>query len=108
MEDFKATKVNCEVTQQLLREFPLPELKPEHPHGLSEGTEDLSCSASDLQTWLGAVACGLDVYEGAAPGDYVSTFIPPDPHSLCRNGIRTRWTGMVSSKHICNLTDNLK
>ena len=108
LEDFKATKVNCEVMRQPLHDFALPTLQPEHPHGLTEGTEVLSCSADELHPWLGAVVCGLDVYEGATPGNYVSTFVPPEPHSICRNGIRTRWTGMVSTKFICTLLEILQ
>ena len=57
----------------------------------------LSCLASELHTWVGSVACGLDIYEGAVPGDYVSTFIPPEPHTICQRGVKTRWTGMMSS-----------
>ena len=107
-EDFKATKINCVSTTELLKDFPLPTLQPEHPHGLLEGADTLSCSATELHTWIGAVACGLDIYEGAALGNYVSTFVPPEPHAVCRNGIRTRWTGMVSSKHLCTLMEILK
>ena len=108
LDDFKATKVNCENTTELLKDFPLPALLSEHPHGLTEGTDTISCSATELHIWIGAVACGLDVYKGATPGDYVSTFTPPEPHTVSQNGIRTRWTGMVSSKRICTLLEILK
>ena len=108
LEDFKATKVSCDVMGQPLHNFPLPTLQPDHHHGLTEGTEVLSCSADELHSWLGAVVCGLDVYEGAAPGDYVSTFVPPEPHFICQNGIRTRWTGMLSTKQICTLVEILQ
>ena len=109
LEDFKATRISCNSTTQPLQNFPLPTLLTEHPHGLTEGMERLSCSASELHTWTGAVACGIeDIYKGAAPGNYVSTFIPPEPHSMCQNGIRTRWTGMISSKHICTLLEILQ
>ena len=108
LEDFKATKINCESKTELLKDFPLPTLQPEHPHGLTEEADTVSCSATELHTWIGAVACGLDIYEGAAPGNYVSTVTPPEPHTVCKNGIGTRWTGMVSSKHICTLMEILK
>ena len=108
LEDFKATKINCESKTELLKDFPLPILQPEHPHGQTEGANTISCSAAELHTWVGAVACGLDIYEGGAPGDYVSTLVPPEPHTVCQNGTRTRWTGMVSSKHISTLMEILK
>ena len=34
LDYFKATKVNCENTTELLKAFPLPALQSEHPHGL--------------------------------------------------------------------------
>ena len=108
LEDFKATKINCESITELLKDFPLPTLQSEHPHRLTEESDTVSCSATELHTWIGAMACGLDIYEGAAPGDYVSTFTPPEPHTVCQIGIRTRWTGMVSSKHICTLMEILQ
>ena len=107
-KDFKAKRVTCEVTRQLLQDFPLPTLQAEHPGGHSEGIETLSCSANELLPWLGAVACGLDMYDGASPDNYVTTFVPPEPHSVCRNGIKTRWTGMVTSTEILALLEILK
>ena len=92
--------------KDLLHSFPLPSASWEHPQGHSEDGHLLHCSAAELHTWLGAVACGVDM--DGAPGDYVSTFVPPEPHSLCQYGTRTRWTGMLHSRFICDLLERIR
>ena len=72
------------------------------PDAGGSGVGGDTCSASDLYTWLGALACGVNL-TGEEPDDYVSTFRTPEPHSVCRYGIRTRWSGMVHSDWICDL-----
>ena len=103
IEDFMATKCGNSASQEVLDDFLLPLISGDSPHGLHDNGETVSCSAEEMHTWLGAVSCGIQVYSGGVPGDYVSTFTPPEPHSLCQYGIRTRWTGMVSSQHIFHL-----
>ena len=54
---------------------------------MPEGTDTISCSATELHIWIGAVACGLDVYIGATPSDYVSTFTPPELSAIMESGL---------------------
>lgn len=77
LEDFRAKRRECVVEKDLLHSFLLPSASWEHPLGHSEGSQPLHCSAAELHTWLGAVACCADT-EGS-PGDYVSAFAPPSP-----------------------------
>ena len=108
MDDFNATKCTNFEEKEILKNFCLPLIEGNFPHGHHDCGEEVSCSALDMHTWLGAVSCGLTVYDGGAPGDYVSTFTPPEPSSLCQHGVRTRWTGMVSSHHSCSLLKNIQ
>ena len=88
----------CRVDTKALNNFQLPVLNCHLPH-----EEDLkSCRATDFHTWLGALACGVDI-SGETPSDYVSTFTTPEPHTSCQHGVRTRWTGMVHSDWVCDL-----
>ena len=105
LEDFKATKQSCEIDQELFKDFSLPTIKGDHPHGDSV----VCCSVEEFHTWLGAVSCGiLNTYEESAPDDYVSTFILPEPHSRCKRGSRMRWTGMISSRYISDLLKSVR
>ena len=110
LQDFKATKHNCTSDREILENFTLPTILGDHPHGLVKDDRLLSCPVEELHTWLGAVAnCGLSkFYEGSAPDDYVSTFIPPEPNSTCQYGTRTRWTGMMSSSYIVSLLEKIR
>ena len=92
---------------ELLHNFPLPTISGEHPHGHCDKDTVVCCSAAEFNTWLGATACGVDLSEGS-PGEYVSTLTPPEPHSICQYGTRTRWTGMITSQWICTLLENAK
>ena len=109
LEDFKATKINCESITKLLKDFPLPTLQPEYPCA-TEGADTVSSSATELLIWIGAVVCGLDInFMKGQPLVFMYRHLyHPEPHIVCWNGIRTRWTGMVSSKHICTLMEILK
>ena len=93
---------SCVRDKQLVHNFPLPTLDSRHTCGARESGLEVSCSAADLLSWLGALACGVDV-SGEVPGDYVSKFQIPEPYTLCRYGTRTRWTGMVHSDWVCDL-----
>ena len=81
-----------------MHDFKLPTLDSQLPNGQLT----TCCSATDFHTWLGALACGVDV-SGEAPDDYVSTYQVPEPHTVCQYGTRTRWTGMVHSDWVCDL-----
>ncbi len=105
--DFKAQRHKCSTDKELLHNFPLPVLSGDHPHGGIENDAMVSCPAVELQTWLGAIACGVDMPTGQSD-DYVSTFGAPEPYSICQYGTRTRWTGMVSSQWICSLLENIR
>lgn len=106
LEDFRAKRRECVVEKDLLHSFLLPSASWEHPLGHSEGSQPLHCSAAELHTWLGAVACCADT-EGS-PGDYVSAFAPPEPYSMCHYGTRTKWTGMVHSRFISNILERIR
>ena len=108
MLDFEAQKHPCAMDDtDVLHNFPLPVASGEYPHGQSSDGVASSCTAGELHTWLGAISCRVDTTHGA-PGDYVSTFVPPEPHSICQHGIRTRWIGMVHSSYICCLIKNIR
>ena len=89
----------CLVDRHLLHNFQLPTLD----HNLPRGQHPTCCSVTDLHTWLGAVACGIDVGGGTPHNDYVSTYRTPEPHARCQYGTRVRWTGMVHSDWVCDL-----
>ena len=110
LQDFRATKHTCALKTDALQNFPLPALLGDHPHGLTEGGELLSCPVEELHTWLGVVAHdGLSVfYEESAVDSYVSTFVPPEPHSECKHGIRTRWTGTVPMTTVVSLLEKIR
>ncbi len=103
MNDFKATQRSTVVEKKIFTDFPMPHCKGDSPNGKNnhQNGEVESCSVADIHSWLGAVSCGLDVYEGGSPHDYITTFTPADPHSICSHGVQIRWSGMVSSHHIC-------
>ena len=109
MADFQASQQDCHLEQEIVKDFQLPLVTSEHPHGLHDdnGTE-LCCSAQDLHTWLGGVACGLDVYEEGAPDDYVSTFSLPECSVPCEGGVRARWSGMLPACFIQEVASLLK
>ncbi len=106
-EDFRAQRHQCLVEKELLHSFLLPAASGPHPHGHIVNDVTVACSAAELQTWLGAIACGVEVTAGRSD-DYVSTFCSPEPHSICQYGTRTRWTGMIDSHWICSLLDNTR
>jgi len=107
--DFQASCHGCHYELEVVRDFRLPFITSQHPHGLHDDNgAELRCSAQDLHTWLGGVACGLDVYEGGAPGDYASTFTEPESSVPCKVGVRARWSGMVSSCFIWEVACLLK
>lgn len=108
--DFKAIRRDCQLLNQSLTTVPLPMLHGDHPHGLVKDGQALSCTVQELHTWLGVVAHnGLtSFYEDSTVDNYVSRFLPPEPHSKCQNGTRTRWTGMVSSAAIAHVLEKLK
>ena len=109
MADFKATKQECHFEQEVLTDFALPVINGEHPRGHHDDTGvEVYSGAQDFHTWLGGVACGLDVYEGGAPGDYVTTFSPPECSEECEDGVRARWSGMVTANHIWRLISLLR
>ena len=100
LADFKAEKRHCLSETELLQNFPLPKVKGDSPNG--QCGDAAVCDAQNLHTWLGTVANGVnECYSEGGPGNYVSTFVPPDPHSVCGHGVRKRWVGMVQSQHIC-------
>ena len=107
-DDFKATKHYCSVDQQVITNSTLPVIRGDSPHGLHDAGQAVCCSAQDVHTWLGAVACGLDVYKEGSPGNYVTTFEPPEPIWECDHGMRSRWTGMVSAGYIWTLISALR
>ena len=100
LQDLNATRQECASEQELLHSFPLPVVSGEYPGGDIEEGVAKSCTAGDFYTWLGVVSCGLLDSCTGAPGDYVSSFGPPEPHSICQYGVRARWTGMVACHHI--------
>ena len=109
MDDFKATKHTCSLQQEVVKHFPLPVIRGDSPHGLHDDAgNELCCSAQDMHTWLGGVSCGLKVYEEGSPGNYVSTFVPPDPCIECDSGVRVRWTGMVSVEYLWTMISSLR
>lgn len=109
MADFKATRQDCQFDQEVLTDFSLPVLDSDHPHGLHSDTgTDVCASAQEVHTWLGGVACGLDVYEGGAPGDYVTTMCLPECCEECGCGVRARWSGMLAARHIWKLVGLLR
>ena len=110
LEDFKAIKQICQLDKETLASFPMPTIRGDHPHGLVEDGEVLSCTVQEFHTWLGVVANGglTTFYEGSAVDSYVSRFLPPEPHSECQHGIRTRWTGMMSPASIVHLLEKLR
>ncbi len=108
MEDFKARSFPNSEECLSLTDVSLPVLEGDSPHG-SHGDaarEALSCSAEDLHTWLGGVACGIE--GGGAPGDYISTFTPPEPLAAHQNGIRMRWTGMLTTQYLCSMLKDIR
>lgn len=98
IKELLAVRHECVVERQLLHNFPLPTLD----HKFPSGQNGISCSAIDCHTWLGAVACGVDVC-GDVPDDYVSTYQTPEPHTMCQYGTKIRWTGMIHSDWLCDL-----
>ena len=91
-----------------LTDFSFPLLEGDSPHGSHDNSGDATaCSAEDVHTWLGGVACGLEG-GGGAPGDYVSTFTPPEALSTHQHGIRTRWTGMLTAQYLCSMLKNIR
>lgn len=116
MTDFKAEQmVNLEESSSLT-DLRVPVIGGDFPHG-SYGNGDMTlCTAEDVHTWLGAVSCGVEqaycggvaCHEGGAPGDFVSTLTPPHPTTPGQHGTRTRWTGMVTSIHICSILRNMR
>ena len=108
LRDLGATRQECVADQELLRNFPLPVVRGEHPGGSVEGEAASSCGAGDFHTWLGVVSCGLLDSCGGTPGDFVSSFGPPEPHSTCQYGVRARWTGMVASSFINQTLNNAR
>ncbi len=107
--DFHAEVDACKFDSETLTNFSLPVVDGGHPDGCYDdsGTE-VCCSARELYTWLGGVACGLDVYDGGAPGDYVTTFSVPEPHVHCEHGARGRWTGLITSGQIWKMVGCVK
>ena len=85
---------SCVRDKQLVHNFPLPTLDSRHTCGARESGLEVSCSAADLLSWLGALACGVDV-----SGEVQI----PEPNTLCRYGTRIRWIGMVHSDWVCDL-----
>ena len=94
---------SCTQHQELVHYFQLPTVDSQQPHGTRESdTVKANCSAFDLSTWLGGLACGVDT-SGETPDDYVSTFQTPEPHRPYKYGTRVRWTGMVHTDWVCGL-----
>ena len=93
------TRHDCVVDRQLLHDFKLPVVDCSIPRGQCS----TCCSVTDIQMWLGAVACGVEVRGDAPESDYVSTYRTPEPHTTCRYGTRVRWTGMVHSDWVWDL-----
>jgi hypothetical protein len=100
MEDFKAEGYHNLKSDYSLGTHDVPVVAGDCPHGNHVDGEVTACSAEDLHTWLGGVACDIAGNEGA-PGDYISTFTSPEPATPMEHGTRTRWTGMVTASHIC-------
>ena len=94
----------CVVDRQLLHNFQLPTLDCRLPNREEGGKQ---CSAEEFHTWLGALACGVDI-SGEVPNYYVSTYQTPEPHTMCQYGTRARWTGMVHSDWVCDLLSRVR
>lgn len=108
MENFKAKRLENSEDCISLTGFSFPLLQGDSPHGTHDNSGDATaCSAEEVHTWLGGVACGLEG-GGGAPGDYVSTFTPPEPLFTHQHGIRTRWTGMVTTQYIYSMLKNIR
>lgn len=104
MDDFKAKRFPNLEERATFTDLCLPLIRGDSPHG-RHGT----CCAEEVHTWLGAIACGIEVaYDEGGPGDYVSTFTPLQPVTPKQHGIKTRWNGMVTSSHICSILKDIK
>ena len=110
MEDFHAEKVSNIEETITFSNFSAPKVDGDSPQGCHDDRgEAVACSAADVHMWLGGVACGLEGGAGGgAPGDYVSTFTPPEPLTTHQYGIRTRWTGMLTAQHLCAMVMHIR